>query len=142
MFDVLVLAVDVPLHSDDVVEDLCLLEPAFLIDWVRRHVHIRAIGKVTRQVLFKLTLPVPSKTLRLQPLVHDSSHIESPRCLAEARIAVLDRSARLIAVAQRDEAIIPVVLSRHGIVHLVERSLIHEVLRRAGLINRHDRWLR
>ena len=85
---------------------------------------------------------MPSKTLRLQPLVHDSSHIESPRGLAEARIAVLDRSARLIAVAQRDEAIIPVVLSRHGIVHLVERSLIHEVLRRAGLINRHDRWLR
>ena len=126
------------------VEDLCLLEPAFLIDWERCHVHIRAILIVTRQVLFKLTLPVPSKTLRLQPLVNDSSasHIESTQGLAEARITVPDRSARLVAIAQRDEAIIPVVVSRHGIIHLVERSLIHEVLRRTGLINRHERWRR
>ena len=119
------------------VEDLCLLEPAFLIDWVRRNFRIRAIDDVTRQVLFKLALPVPSKTLRLQPLVHDSSHIESTRSLAEARIAVLDRSACLIAIAQCDEAIIPVVVSRDGVVYLVERCLIHEVPRRAGLINRH-----
>ena len=105
--DIVVLAVDVPLHFDDVVEDLCLLESAFLVDWVRCHVRIWAIFNVTRQVLLKLTLPMPSKTLRFQSLVHDScsSHVESARSLAETRITVLERPARLIAIAKRDEAI-------------------------------------
>ena len=94
------------------VEHLRLLVTAFLVDRVRSYCQVRISPRVIRQILLELTLSVPSKTLRLQPLVHDPSHIKSARYLTETVLARFRAPSSLIsAITQRDKAILPGISS-------------------------------
>ena len=106
----MILAVDVFLEANNMVEHLCLLVTAFLVDRVRSDGQVRTTPGVIGQVLLEITLSVPSKTLRLQPLIYDPSHIKSAHCLTEAVLAHFRAPSSLIsAIAKCNKAILAIV---------------------------------
>ena len=135
------------------VEHLCLLVTAFLVDRVRSNGQVRISPGMIRQVLLKLTLSVPSKTLRLQPLVHYSSHIKSARYLTETVLARFRAPSSLIAaIAKRDKAILPGISSVLILIagpedgqllqaSVLRRLILVQISWRICRLGRHLRWL-
>ena len=69
------------------VHNLSLFKTAFLVDWVRDHSDVWTLMDMLGQILLEVTLFVPLKTLRLEPVIEHSCHIEGALSVADAGVA-------------------------------------------------------